>query len=300
MKNLFLLFICFTLLYFEVLGQQVNSFTTNDGETLYFTSIGNGPRVIILTGGPGYGVSGLKYWTDSLSGDYECILFDQRGTGLSSNVKMDSTTINLERAVQDLDDFRKHIGENQLTICGISWGGMLAQAYASIFPNNTKKIILVNTGGPDMNLFPIIFNDILPMRRYPAEKDSLKYWNEQPDNEISMIKRSIYWILPYFYNHDIGNKVMPQLLSSMSFNQEMSDLMWKDLYKNYNLNSILGNYKNPCIIVRGRQDIIPFEVSCQIKELLPQTEIHTIERCGHMPGLEQPEEFYRILRKALK
>jgi pimeloyl-ACP methyl ester carboxylesterase len=33
--------------------------------------------------------------------------------------------------------------------------------------------------------------------------------------------------------------------------------------------------------------------------LLPQAEIITIERIGHFPHLEQPDEFYRILRKVL-
>jgi proline iminopeptidase len=295
-----LLLICLTLLNFLALGQKVNSFTTNDGEILYFTSVGNGPKVILLTGGPGYGVSGLKHWADSLSSDFESISFDQRGTGLSSNVKFDSTKINLEKAVQDLDDLRKNLGEDKLTICGISWGGMLAQAYASFFPNNTEKIVLVNPGGPDLSLFPIIFNDNIPMRRYPAEEDSLKYWNNQPDNEISISKRKIYYLLPYFYDHDLGIKVLPQMLSSVTFNQKMNDLMWKDLDKNYNLNSKLSDYKNHCIIIRGRQDIILAETTYQIKELLPQTEIITIERCGHFPDLEKPEQFFKILKKVLQ
>lgn len=300
MKKLTLLLICLTLPGFLVQGQQVNSFTTKDGEILYFTSVGNGPKVIFLYGGPGYGVSGLKHWADSLAMDFEGILFDQRGTGLSRNVKLDSTTINLARAVQDLDDLRKNLGEDKLTICGISWGGMLAQAYASIFPNNTKKIVLVNPGGPDMSLIPIIFNDNIPMRRYPAEKDSLKYWNNQPDNELSISKRTTYFVLPYFYDHDIGMKVITQMLTSATFNQRMSDLMWKDLYKNYNLNSKLGDYKNPCIVIRGRQDIMLAETTYQIKELLPQTEIITIERCGHLPDFEKPEQFFKILRKVLQ
>jgi len=300
MKKLNLLIISLTLLGFQVHGQQINSFTTNDGEILYFTSVGKGPKIILLFGGPGYDVRGMKPWADSLSRDFECILFDQRGTGLSSNVKMDSTTINLERAVQDLDDLRKNLGVDKLTICGISWGGMLAQAYASFFPNNTEKIVLVSPGGPDMSLFSIIFNDNLPKRRYPAEEDSLKYWNAQPDNERSILMRMVYFFLPYFYDHDIGIKVLPKLSSSWIVNERMSSLMWNDLYKNYNLNQKLRDYKNSCIIIRGRQDIIIAEAIYQIKELLPQTEIITIERCGHFLDLEQPNEFYKILREVMQ
>jgi len=300
MKKLILLLICITLLSSFTQGQQVNSFTTKDGETLYFRTIGKGPRFILLSGGPGYGADGMKPWADSLSGDFECILFHQRGTGLSSNVKLDSSTINLERAVQDLDDLRKNLGQEKLTICGPSWGGMLAQAYASTFPDNTEKIVLINPGGPDMSFWQVFFNDNIPMRRYPAEKDSLEYWNNQPDSEISLFKRTLFFVLPYFYDHEIGLKQLPQLINSSPFNERMNNLMLKDLNLNYNLNSKLSNYKNHCIIIRGRQDINPAEVICQIKELLPQTEIITIERCGHLPDLEHPDEFYKILRKVLQ
>lgn len=301
MKKLNLLIISLILLGFQVHGQQIDSFTTNDGEILYFTSVGKGPRIIFLTGGPGGDVKVLKPWADSLSRNFEGILFDQRGTGLSSNVKMDSTTINLERAVQDLEDLRKYLGEEKLTICGLSWGGGLAQAYASFFPNNTEKIVLVATGPPDMSLFPIIFKDILPKRRYPFEEDSLKYWNDQPDNERSILMRWVYFYLPYFYDHDLGIKVLPEIVCSINFNDRMSELMWKDLSKNYNLNPKLRDYKNPCIIIRGRQDPICIaEVAYQIKELLPQTEIITIERCGHFIPWEQPNEFYKILREVMQ
>lgn len=300
MKKLTLLLICLTLPGFLVQGQQVNAFTTKDGEILYFTSIGNGPKVILLTGGPGFGVSGLKPWADSLSSDFEVILFDQRGTGHSSNVKMDSTTINLEKAVQDLDDLRKNLGQEKLTLCGHSWGGMLAQAYASNFPENTEKIVLVNPGGPDMSFWEVFFNDNILMRRYPAERDSLDYWNNQPDSEMSLFKRALFFVIPYFYDHEVGLKEMSPMIKISPFNERMNNLMLNDLNLNYDLKSRLGNYKNHCIIIRSRQDIIPAEVIYQIKELLPQTEIITIERSGHFPNLEKPEQFFKILRKVLQ
>ena len=95
----------------------------------------------------------MQEWADTLSNKFECILFDQRGTGLSANVRLDSTTINLERATKDIDELRKHFGSEQISLCGLSWGGGLSQAYASFYPNNLKKIVLVSTIGPDMALF---------------------------------------------------------------------------------------------------------------------------------------------------
>jgi hypothetical protein len=43
----------------------------------------------------------LQPWTDTLSKKFECILSEQRGISLSGNVKPDSSTINLQRAIPD-------------------------------------------------------------------------------------------------------------------------------------------------------------------------------------------------------
>jgi proline iminopeptidase len=280
-------------------GQIVKSFQTSDGESLYFTTIGNGPKVVLIPGGPGAGVSSLQMWADSLYKDFECILFDQRGTGLSSQAILDSNTINLQRATQDLDDLRKFLGEEMLTLCGISWGGQLSLAYASNFPNNTRKIIPVNTWGPDKS-FDKVIEETLVMRRYPDEKDSLEHWINQPDSDLSKAKQSMFYMMPYFFDHEKGNKNLPKMFASRKFYGEMSSLMSKDIETSYKLNSKLRNYKNQCIIIRGRQDIVPAEAICQLKDIMPQTKIFIIERCGHFPHYEQPNEFFHLLRKSLR
>jgi hypothetical protein len=85
----------------------------------------------------------------------------------------------------------------------------------------------------------------------------------------------------------------------MSFNRQESDLMWKDIHKNYDLKSKLINYQGICIVFKSRQDVVPESVAYEIIELLPQTKIITIERSGHYPHLENPNSFYPNLRKAL-
>jgi len=290
--------LCITT-FCHIYGQEVGSYKTSDGEVLYFTKYGEGFKIILLYGGPGYAVSAMKFWADSLSDKYECILFDQRGTGLSKDVKLDKTTINLRRAVQDIDELRKYLKEDKLTLCGISWGGMLAQAYASFYPENTKKIVLVSTLGPDLSLMSA-FVDNMNMRRFPDETDSLRYWNEQPESDLAKMKRAFYQYLPEFYDHDVGQKMLSVFFSTTTLCEKMGDLMWKDLYSSYDLKSSLKNYKGQCIVIRPRQDPVPAEAIFQIKELLPQTKIFTIERCGHFPDYEKPAEFFRILTKVLK
>lgn len=286
------------LIVFQITGQQVKSFKTSDGETLFYTTKGQGPKVVFLYGGPGIGAGPMRPWADSLSNKFECIIYDQRGTGLSSNVKLDSTTINILRAVQDIDDLRKHLGEKQLTLCGISWGGGLAQAYAAYFPENSKNIILICTVGPDWTLMSA-FSDNMNMRRFPNERDSLRYWNNQPNSELVLMKRRLFSYIPDFYDHNIGYKMLPKFFATATYHDKMGSLMSADIRKNYNLNTKLKEYHGQCTIIKTRQDVIPEEILFQIKGLLPQTNMVTIEKCGHFPDYEKPVELFKILREVL-
>ena len=109
----FTLLIVLALTFNAVNGQESCSFRTSDGESLSYTKTGKGSIIVFLSGGPGFGASGLQPWADTLSKNFECILFEQRGIGLSGNVKLDSTTMTLHRAVLDIDDLRKHLGRRQ-------------------------------------------------------------------------------------------------------------------------------------------------------------------------------------------
>jgi proline iminopeptidase len=284
--------------FFSILnGQEINSFKTSDGETLFYAKTGTGPVIVLLCGGPGLAASYLQPWADTLSDNFECIIFDQRGTGLSTDVKLDSTTINLQRAVLDIDDLRMHLGKRKISLCGFSWGGGLAQAYAANFPKNVNKIVLVSSMGPDMTLMSA-FTDNINMRRYPNEIDSLNYFDKQPENPNTNLKKAVFFFLPYVYDHQLGYNLLLKVISTTKNNPKMNELMMKDLYKNYDLKSKLPHYKGQCIIIKPRQDVTPEETTLKIKDLLPKTKYISIERSGHFPDLENPKSFYPALRKA--
>jgi proline iminopeptidase len=293
----FTLFIALTLIFNGITGQETHTFKTSDGESLSYTKTGNGPVIVFLSGGPGYGASILQPWADSLSKDFECILFEQRGIGLSGNVKLDSTTMTLHRAVLDIDDLRKHLGDETISLCGISWGGGLAQAYASYFPEKVKNMVLISSMGPDLTFLPAM-NDNKSMRLYPDERDSLLYWSKQPVSETSKFKILIFSQLPYFFDHNLGYNYIPEAFSNVAFSPEVSELMWKDLKKTYDLKTRLVNYKGQCTIIRPRQDVIPGDAAYEIKALIPQAKIVIIERSGHYPQVENPKAFFPALKRA--
>jgi pimeloyl-ACP methyl ester carboxylesterase len=66
--------------------------------------------------------------------------------------------------------------------------------------------------------------------------------------------------------------------------------MKKDLYK----------ITIPVSLIWGRNDkITPPEVAVEFNELLPDSELHWIDKCGHAPMMEHPEEFNVLLKQFL-
>jgi proline iminopeptidase len=65
----------------------------------------------------------------------------------------------------------------------------------------------------------------------------------------------------------------------------------------------LKNFKEPICIIQGRQDPIGESTLFEIRDLMPQSEVYFIEKCGHMPWLENPQQaqiFFAMLNKCLK
>lgn len=68
-----------------------------------------------------------------------------------------------------------------------------------------------------------------------------------------------------------------------------------------NLGDELNNIKQPTLLIWGNNDTItpPF-VAREFQRLIPNSELHFVDKCGHAPMMEQPHEFNEILHKFLK
>jgi 2-hydroxy-6-oxonona-2,4-dienedioate hydrolase len=68
-----------------------------------------------------------------------------------------------------------------------------------------------------------------------------------------------------------------------------------------NLGEELKNIKQPTLLIWGNNDTItpPF-VAREFQSLIPNSELHFIDKCGHAPMMERPQEFNQILHKFLE
>jgi len=68
-----------------------------------------------------------------------------------------------------------------------------------------------------------------------------------------------------------------------------------------NLGEELNQIKQPTLLVWGNDDsITPPFVAKEFHKLIPNSELHFIDKCGHAPMMEVPDEFNAILHKFLK
>ncbi len=68
----------------------------------------------------------------------------------------------------------------------------------------------------------------------------------------------------------------------------------------HNLGDELQDIKVPTCLIWGRNDTItPPMVAEEFKSLIPNSELHWIDKCGHAPMMEVPGEFNKILDKFL-
>ncbi|MCV2369683.1 alpha/beta hydrolase [Roseateles oligotrophus] len=116
---------------------------TPDG-LLAYTSIGQGPVLLVIPGGPGGSGYGLRSRFLPLAKQFNIILVDNIGRGRSARLA-DPARYTVERDAQDIEHLRRFLGVKTLALYGHSYGGLVAQAYAAQHPQAVDHLILGNT-----------------------------------------------------------------------------------------------------------------------------------------------------------
>lgn len=100
--------------------------------------------IIVIHGGPGQDYRYLLS-LKVLSDKYRVVFYDQRGTGLSPRVEADELT--LQSSIEDLDRIVNFYSpDEKVNILGHSWGAMLGSSYLAKHQERVHKIILAEPG----------------------------------------------------------------------------------------------------------------------------------------------------------
>lgn len=279
-------------------SQQLDSISYPNGY-LYFHTYGAGTPVIILSGGPGNSCLQQEEVAMTLSKKYRSILLEQRGTGLSVPVPLDSTTINLDEAMKDLRRLLDHLHLKKAVFYGHSWGAMLAMSFAANYPDKVSALVLVDPGyykySPE---WMTAHMNNLRSRLSATEvnlTDSLeKIINEGKATDEQMKHYFNTIRLSYIYNKSQIDSMLRKINVAKS-NLVMQQLMVNDLRRiNFDLSKNLHQYKGPITVIAGRQDALVF-YTYELKIIRPAIKLRWIEEAGHFPMFEQTPAFNKQL-----
>jgi pimeloyl-ACP methyl ester carboxylesterase len=167
----------------------------------------------------------------------------------------------------------------QVHLLGNSLGGHVGLVHILKHPERIKSLTLTGSSG----LFENGMGDTYPRRGdydYIRKKTELTFYD--PKTATDELVNEVFEITK--------NRIKVIKIIALA----------KSAIRN-NLGEELNAIKQPTLLIWGNTDTItpPF-VAREFQKLIPNSELHFIDKCGHAPMMEQPEEFNMILHKFLK
>jgi proline iminopeptidase len=244
----------------------------------------------MLHGGPGASHDYLRPGFDRLALGRTLVYYDQRGGGRSPVAR--DVPLGWQEHVADLDALREHWGLERLTICGYSWGGLLAMLYALTHPARVERLALVSPA-PAWREARQQFEDTFARRNLDpalqAERVRLRDSGlRESDPEAFQRRLFELSVMPYFVDPERVRELTPFRIVHRT-QQEV----WSSL-GDYDLRPGLARLDVPALVLHGREDVIPYEAAETAARLL-RAEWHLLSPCGHCPHVEQPEAFARAV-----
>lgn len=260
------------------------------GVSLFERRVGHGPPAVVLHGGPGADHGYLLPGFDALAEGRELVYYDQRGGGRSPVAR--DVPVGWREQVADLDALREAWGLDRLVLVGYSWGGLLAQLYATEHPERVERLALVSPA-PSWRAARDEFERRFAERNLApaleAERRTLRESGLR-ERDLEAYERRLFElaVVPYFYDPAKARELAPFRVVGRT-QQEV----WRSL-GDYDLRPSLQRLRLPAFVLHGEDDPIPIDASRETARLLG-AELHALDRCGHCPHVERLEDFRRLV-----
>ena len=280
----------------------VDGKVTRDGVDLFYKIVGptSGDYVLVLSGGPGEDIHSMQGIADELGNRYRCIMWEQRGTGRSKLPKYDASTVNLSAYIEDIEALRKQLHAEKFVVVGNSWGMILGLAYAGAHPDAIRSVITIGSGPITFDYLGV-FSDNQIARLGACELEAREVWKdparEAADPDRASFERLRIAAVAYFFDRKKALQMQAEL-DPKDFNFRVPPAFLSAEGK-YDFRQKLKTITAPVLLLQGRQDIAGEANILEAHSLIKNSSVAFIDKCGHMPWLEQPEQTWKIVNDFL-
>lgn len=261
---------------------------------LHSRQVGSGPLVVVLHGGPGASHDYLLPQYDLLAKGRSLFYYDQRGGG-QSPVSRD-TPVGWREHVADLEEIRGELGLERLTLCGYSWGGLLAVLYFLEHADRVERLALVSPASITAQYrqqFEKEFARRMQTPEIKQERGALRASGlRERDPETYRRRAFELSVAGYFRDFNDAKNLTPFRVVART-----QDEVWRSL-GDYDLRprirEMIAHVSNPpSLVVHGTFDPIPIAGSRELAALLKARLVEL--PVGHCPHVEATEDFVRVL-----
>ncbi len=233
-----------------------------------YIEFGEGTPIIILHGLMG-GLSNFQGVTDYFPKKGYKVLVPELPI---YDMPMLKTTV--KNFAKFLEGFIEFKGLKDVILLGNSLGGHIGLLHTKMFPEMVKALVITGSSG----LYESAMGDGYPKR-----------------GDYEFIKKKAQDV---FYDPEVATKeIVDEVFATV--NNRIKLVKTLAIAKSairHNMSKDLPSMKTPTCIIWGENDnVTPPKVAKEFHELLPDSDLFWIKKCGHAPMMEHPEEFNSIL-----
>jgi len=250
----------------------MNKEIIEDGKYRYIET-SPGKDVLMLLHGLLGELSNFGYMIDRFGDEFNVV------TPILPIMQMPLKSLGLKGMVKYIEEFVEYKSFDKVHVMGNSLGGHLAQLFTLANSDKVKSMTLTGSSG----LFENAMGNTFPKR-----------------GDYDFIKKKAEMV---FYDPAIATKeLVDEVYETVNDRSKAIRIvvMAKSAVRN-NLEDKIHLIENPTLLVWGKQDdVTPPFVADKFHELLPNSKLYFIDKCGHAPMMERPEEFNDYLAEFLK
>ena len=257
-----------------------------NGTTIWYEQIGQGAVRLVMHGGLGFDHTYFRPEFDVLADGHQVVYYDHRGNGRSGRPPLG--TVTMEQLADDAAALLDHLGAEQATVIGHSYGGFVAQEFALRHPTRLAALVLIDTTPGQLGDGETVDNQGPPP---PPEFLELMSVPPASDEEFAALGPKV---LPfYFYRPE-----------KLDIDAHMADTIFAADVMMYSMMVLAGwssvdrlhQIAAPTLMLCGRHDVVTsYPQAERIAARIPGATLRIFEDSGHFPWLEEPAAFFETL-----
>ena len=272
------------------------------GLALHVRTEGSGPPLLFTAPGWGPSVDFYIATLQPLRDRFTVAWVDPRRTGRSGSPA--DGDYDLDALVGDFDAVRRALGWDRMWIAGHSMGGHLALRYLAAYPESCNGVVGLCTYGDTDEQFWTERETRLQARSaepwFPVADEAFARFQAASARDITdaELQELLMDALPAYFVDQSKLKEAADDFSTVTFSGGAAPYFLRNA--EMAVLTALHGLPTPAVIIAADGDFICSPpLNRRIHEALPNSTLIEISEAGHFPWLEQPEQFWPPLHRAL-